>query len=104
MANGFSKAVDDNHKDAEAYKPKTGYRLTGTETTTQRMTTTVNTGLVRIVSVGAINYSVTTSTTDAVTTSDTYLPANTIEHVKATNGSDRIAFLGSTIVYIMTMQ
>jgi hypothetical protein len=68
------------------------------------MAAAVTSGLIRVVGVAAINYAITTSTTDSVTTSDAYLPAATVEFIRVDNGLDKFAFLGSTIVYITIMQ
>jgi hypothetical protein len=104
MVDGFRVALDDNKRPFEAVRPKTGYRLTGTETTTVRTNAVVTTGLVRICPVAAINVSITTSTTDAVTTSDVYIPAGHVEYFSARKDQDYVAFLGSTVVYITIMQ
>jgi hypothetical protein len=104
MVQDFVQAQDDNHNAFEAVKPKTGFRLTGVETTTQRMSTTIDSSVIRVVSTAAINYAVSESTTAAVTTSDAYLPANTVEYIRAEKGYDRFAFLGSSVVYITTMK
>jgi hypothetical protein len=104
MAKGFQVAIDENSRTFEAVKPKTGYRLTGTETTTVRMAAAATSGLIRVVSIAAINYAITTSTTDSVTTSDAYLPAATIEYIRVDNAIDKFAFMGSSVVYITIMQ
>lgn len=100
---GFSLIRDDNNKCAEVFTPKTGQRLTGIETTTVS-SGTFDSGLVRVVATVAINFAVSTSSTDAVTTSAAYLPANTIEYVKVNRELDRIRFLGSSVVYMTSMK
>jgi hypothetical protein len=100
---GVGQLVDDNGKGTLAYSPLSGQRLTGVETTTQVAATTAS-SLLRIVGTAAINYNISTSTTDAVTTSMAYLPANTIEYVKVVKGIERFAFLGSSVVYITALR
>ena len=103
MVKGFYGVIDDNKKPHSYFTPKTGQRLTGTESTTI-VGVTSDTALVRIVAEAAINYIVTNVTTTAATTSDAYLPANTIEFVKVTPSVDRIAFVGSTVVHIVSVE
>ena len=99
---GFALAIDDNRREVFALTPKTTERVSGESGTSA----VLDTGLVRVVGTNAINFRITTSTTDAVTTSDAYLPASVAEHFKVKKGTDRFAFLASTttIVYVTTMQ
>lgn len=103
MSKGFSLARDDNNKTLKALTPKSTERLTGLETTTI-VSSTSATGLLRIVATGNINFNITTSTTDSVTTTMAFLPANHVEYFKVDKGRDRFAFLGSTVVYVTSMK
>lgn len=103
-AYGVSQLIDDNGKGTMAYTPSTNsLRLTGIESTTVRSGTTIS-SLVRIVATGAVNYTVRAVTTDAVTTSMAYLPANTIEYVKVVKGKEEVSFLGSAIIYVTSLR
>jgi len=103
MAKDFTGVIDDNRTVHSYFTPKTGQRLTGIDSTTMVFSTS-DTALIRIVADAAINYIVTNVTTTAVTTSDAYLPAATIEYVKVVRGVDRIAFVGSTVVHIVSVE
>ena len=87
----------------DAFKPKTGQRLTGIETTTIS-SAVFDSGLIRVVSVAAINFTISPTTTDAVTTSMAYLPAATVEYFKVNRESDKFYFMGSTVVYVTSMK
>jgi len=100
---GFTLARDDNKCPAEVFTPKTGQRITGVESTTVS-SGTFDSGLIRMVAAAAVNYAVSTSSTDAVTTSDAYLPANTIEYVKLNRELDRVRCLGSTVIYLNSLK
>ena len=100
---GFAQVIDDNRKPAAIFKPKTTVRLTGIETTTVR-SAIADSSIVKITAVAAGNYAVTTSATDAVTTSDPYLVAGEPMYLKVDRERDYVAFMGSTVVYITTLK
>ena len=100
---GVSLFLDDNKKHYGAFSPKTGQRITAVESTTGA-SAVFDSGLIRVVASAAINFNIRPTTTDVVTTSMAYLPANTVEYFKINRELDKFYFLGSSIVYVTSMK
>ena len=93
-------SIDDNGKPSQIFKPKTTQHLTGNDITT--VTSAVfDSSIVKITPLAAINYNVTT---DAITTDDAYLATGEVMYIKVVRGVDKVSFLGSTQVYLTSLE